>query len=80
MLQNIIQNKVLSLQCKNKENKKSFFKTWRTKKEEKIMKEKDLNKIAMLQYQIQRYQAAGKGSMCQHLNSMVRKLMVNAAN
>lgn len=51
-----------------------------SKKEEKVMKEKNLSKIAMLQYQIQRYQAAGKGSMCQHLNSMVRKLMVSAAN
>lgn len=44
------------------------------------MKEKELNAIAMLQYQIQRYQAAGNGSMCQHLTTMMRKLMVNTNN
>lgn len=47
-----------------------------------MRKEKELNaiEIAMLQYQIQRYQATGNGSMCQSLNIKVRKLMSNANN
>ena len=38
------------------------------------MNAKELNEIAMLQYQLQRYQAAGNGSMCQHLTAMIRRL------
>ena len=45
-----------------------------------MKKEKGLNEISMLQYQIQRYQAAGNGSMCQSLNARVRKLMNESSN
>jgi hypothetical protein len=40
----------------------------------KIM-EKRMNEISMLQYQIKRYQAAGKGTMCQVLNAKLHKLI-----
>lgn len=40
----------------------------------KIMKEK-ISEISMLQYQIRRYQAAGKGTMCQTLNAKLQKLI-----
>lgn len=36
---------------------------------------KELNEIAMLQYQIKRYQANGNGTMCQQLNAKLQKLM-----
>ena len=39
----------------------------------KIMKEK-ISEISMLQYQIRRYQAVGKGAMCQTLNAKLQKL------
>lgn len=44
------------------------------------MNAKELNEIAKLQYQIQRYQAAGNGSMCQHLTAMIRKLAGTPGN
>lgn len=37
--------------------------------------EKTSRLIAMLQYQIQRYQATGNGVMCQLLNAKLRKLL-----
>ncbi len=40
----------------------------------KIMK-KRIDEISMLQYQIKRYQAAGKGTMCQTLNAKLQKLI-----
>lgn len=39
-----------------------------------IMK-KRIDEITTLQYQIKRYQAAGKGAMCQSLNVKLHKLM-----
>lgn len=42
--------------------------------------EKTLNLIAMLQYQIQRYQATGNGTMCQLLNAKLRKLLSGEAD
>lgn len=36
--------------------------------------EKNLNLIATLQYQIQRYQATGNGTMCQLLTAKLRRL------
>ncbi|WP_353329678.1 hypothetical protein [Bacteroides sedimenti] len=40
------------------------------------MKEK-MNEISLLRYQIKRYQAAGKGAMCQSLNAKLQKLIKN---
>jgi len=40
-----------------------------------IMKKEKTSEISMLQYQIKRYQAAGKGAMCQSLNVKLHKLM-----
>lgn len=37
--------------------------------------EKNLDLIAKLQYQIQRYQATGNGVMCQLLNAKLSKLI-----
>lgn len=37
------------------------------------------NEIAMLQYQIKRYQATGQGAMCQQLNAKLQKLLSRAA-
>lgn len=39
------------------------------------MKKKVNEKIMMLQYRIQRYQAMGNGAMCQALNSQLQKLL-----
>ena len=39
-----------------------------------IMK-KRIDEITTLQYQIKRYQAAGKGAMCQSLNAKLHNLM-----
>lgn len=54
----------------------------RNTNEKMMRKEKELNtiEIAMLQYQIQRYQATGKGSMCQSLSIKIRKLMDDVNN
>ena len=35
---------------------------------------KSLRAIAMLRYQAERYQSMGNGSMCQRLNSEIRRL------
>jgi hypothetical protein len=40
---------------------------------------KKINEITVLQYQIKRYQAAGKGTMCQALNAKLQKLMKKQA-
>lgn len=42
------------------------------------MKEK-MNEISVLQYQIRRYRALGKGTMCQTLNTKLQKLMKEQA-
>ncbi|BEG99263.1 hypothetical protein [Bacteroides sedimenti] len=42
------------------------------------MKEK-MNEITVLQYQIKRYQALGKGTMCQTLNAKLQKLIKEKA-
>jgi len=34
-----------------------------------------IDEISMLQYQIKRYQTAGKGTMCQTLNAKLQKLI-----
>lgn len=41
--------------------------------------EKNLNEIAMLRYQIQRYQSVGNGAMCQLLNAKLNKLTTQVA-
>jgi len=40
---------------------------------------KRIDEITMLQYQIKRYQAAGKGAMCQSLNARLQKLIKQQA-
>ncbi len=47
-------------------------------KMKKIMETKT-NEITMLQYQIKRYQSAGKGIMCQSLNAKLQKLLKKQA-
>lgn len=37
--------------------------------------EKSLRTLAMLRYQADRYQALGKGSMCQRIKAEIRRLM-----
>ena len=44
-----------------------------------IMKKEKISEISMLQYQIKRYQAAGKGTMCQSLNVRLQKLIKQQA-
>ncbi|MDY3069115.1 MAG: hypothetical protein SOR57_05545 [Parabacteroides sp.] len=39
-----------------------------------VENEKDMRTLAMLRYQAERYQAMGKGSMCQLLNAEIRRL------
>lgn len=43
-----------------------------------MKKERELNVIEMLKYQLQRYQATGNGSMCQALNAKIRRLMLES--
>ena len=52
---------------------KNTLQRWRVQMM-KIMK-KELNEIALLQYQIKRYQANGNGAICQQLNAKLQKLM-----
>lgn len=40
-----------------------------------MKKKNDLQKIAMLQYRIQRYQSMRNGAMCQTLNAELQKLL-----
>ena len=40
---------------------------------------KNANEIFMLQYRIKRYQAMGKGTMCQTLNGKLQKLLAKQA-
>ncbi len=37
--------------------------------------EKSMRALAMLQYQAARYQSIGNGSMCQRINTEIRKLL-----
>ncbi|WP_199652982.1 hypothetical protein [Parabacteroides sp. AM08-6] len=37
--------------------------------------EKSMRTLAMLRYQAERYQSVGNGSMCQRLNTEIRRLM-----
>lgn len=43
-----------------------------------MKKEKELNVIDMLKYQLLRYQAIGNGAMCQALNTKIRRLMLES--
>lgn len=40
---------------------------------------KNVNEIALLQYQIKRYQAMGNGIMCQTLKGKLQKLLAKQA-
>ena len=45
-----------------------------------IMKTNSNEDILMLQYRIKRYQAMGKGAMCQTLNNRLQKLLSQQQN
>ena len=40
-----------------------------------MKKESNLNAIAMLRYQLQRYRTMGNGTMCQLLNLKIQKML-----
>lgn len=46
--------------------KHNFMKTMESKQ--------NLRELAMLKYQAEKYRIVGNGSMCQHLNTQIRKL------
>jgi len=68
---------VVSLQRKKKIKTIAYQKVISTK--DANYEKRKISEISMLQYQIKRYQAAGKGTMCQSLNARLQKLIKQQA-